>query len=108
MQHDLARRIIARQREDGTWVNTSLFHALDTLLTFSMPETRAAIRIAAPRLIDMQNDQGAFDDVGDEELALVALRALKTLGAGSSTPKPPRFSLPGTRPKRRRHNRAGR
>jgi hypothetical protein len=104
----MAREVIRNQQPDGSWPGVSLFHALDTMLNVSSPEARKAILLAVPKLLSEQRDDGSFDDSADEELALVALRALRSVGSGRTTPKPPRYSNPGKRPDLKRRDRAGR
>jgi hypothetical protein len=67
------------QRTDGGWPNTSLFHALDMLLSVSTAaQARKMLRRAAPLLCRMQQPGGAFDAGETEERALVAVRVLRT------------------------------
>jgi hypothetical protein len=72
----LARRILGRQQNDGSWTNTHAFHALKMLLGLTGPEVAVAARRAAPALIRLQTNEGAFDPTGNEEQALIALRVL--------------------------------
>jgi hypothetical protein len=72
----LVTEIGARQRDDGTWPDVTVFHAVDMLLSVPSPAARALVRKAAPHLAGLQRPSGAFDDRDTEELALIALRAL--------------------------------
>lgn len=70
-------RVLAQQQSDGTWPGADLFHALDMLLSLPFPSAREALKRATPALLSRQQPSGAFDEIGDEERALVALRVLK-------------------------------
>jgi len=74
----LATHVCQMQTADGAWDGTSVFHALDGLLTLRTPVARAAIGKALPHLLGLQQSSGAFDETDDEELAIIALRAVKT------------------------------
>jgi hypothetical protein len=74
----LATHVCKMQTADGAWDGTSVFHALDGLLTLRTPVARAAIGKALPHILGLQQSSGAFDDTDDEELAIIALRAIKT------------------------------
>ncbi len=78
----LTERLGEMQRADGSWEGTSLFHALDGLLTVRNAPARTVIARAIPRLLTGQTPSGAFDPSGDEELALIALRAIHTQTPG--------------------------
>ncbi len=77
---DLGRQILARQAKDGSWTGTHLFHALDMLLGLTGAGVSLAARRAAPVLVRLQTDAGAFDPTGGEEQALIALRVLLLAG----------------------------
>jgi hypothetical protein len=78
----LTERIAEMQSADGSWEGTSLFHAVEGLLNVRNEPARAAIARAIPRLLAGQLPSGAFDPSEDEELALIALRAIRTQGPG--------------------------
>jgi len=72
----LARRVLNRQQNDGSWTDTHAFHAVEMLLGLTGPELAVAARRAAPALVEQQAPDGAFDPTGNEEQALIALRLL--------------------------------
>lgn len=78
---NLTKTVLDRQREDGEWDGVPLFHALEALSTIPTPEARAGIRNAARAVLARQRPSGAFDESEQEELALVAARALVTARA---------------------------
>lgn len=69
------------QREDGSWPDVTVFHAVEMLLTVPTPQARRLIGRAAPHMASLQTAGGGFDDAGSEALALTALRALITARA---------------------------
>ena len=83
----LTARIGEMQNEEGVWEDTSIFHALDGMLTLRSSAAREVIGRAMPRLLQMQQPSGAFDESQDEELALIALRALRTQAVTGSAPQ---------------------
>jgi hypothetical protein len=66
------------QRDDGSWPDVTVFHAVDLLLTVPTPAARRLIARAAPFIASHQVASGAFDDTENESIALTALRALMT------------------------------
>lgn len=78
----LTERIGEMQRSDGSWEGTSLFHALEGLVNVRNEPARAAIARAMPGLLDEQLPSGAFDSSEDEEIALIALRAIRAQNPG--------------------------
>ena len=75
---DLVRRVLDQQLPDGSWQDAHLFNALDMLMSASTPEVRPAVKRAVPLLIGMQRDDGSFDETGNEEMVLIALRAFRS------------------------------
>lgn len=75
-----AKSFIATQADDGTWPETTLVHALDALLGFTMPEAGQAVRRAIPPLLAHQQPDGSFSPDGDEETTLIAMRVLTRAG----------------------------
>ena len=61
---------------------------LDGMLTLRSSAAREVIGRAMPRLLQMQRPSGAFDESEDDELALIALRALRTQAVTRSAPQP--------------------
>ncbi len=88
----IAGRLVALQQPDGAWENASLYHAVDALLTTQLPIARDAIFKATNRILDDQRPDGSFDEHGNEEVALIALRAIRSMGARRAKPRPPRLS----------------
>lgn len=88
----LAGRLTAMQNADGEWGGGSLFHALDNLLHVPLAEALEATRRAGPALIRRQQANGSFDETENEELALIALRALRTHGTARVKMRPPRLT----------------
>jgi hypothetical protein len=84
----LTARICGMQNTEGVWDGTSVFHALDGMLTLRSPAARAAIGKALPPLLSMQQSSGAFDETDDEELAIIALRAVKTQAPSMRAARP--------------------
>ena len=74
----LIDEVSERQQEDGSWPSVTIFHATDMLSGVPTPRARAAVRGAGPLVASMQTDDGAFDETGSEEIALIALRTLHT------------------------------
>lgn len=73
---DVAAGIVGRQDPDGGWQGVDLLHALDMLMAVGTPASLDAVRRALPLLCTLQHENGAFDEDGSEERALIALRAL--------------------------------
>lgn len=71
------RRLLDQQLPDGSWQDAHFFNALDMLMSSSTPEVRGAIKRAVPLLMSLQQDSGAFDESGNEEMVLIALRAFR-------------------------------
>jgi hypothetical protein len=89
----LAAELIGRQGTDGRWPGVSLFHALDCLWQVPGAQTTEAITRATPALLALQQGSGAFDESGNEEQTLIALRALRALAPGPVTPRLPEPTL---------------
>lgn len=66
------------QRDDGSWPDVTVFHAVDLLLPVPTRAARLLIARAAPFIAGQQVESGAFDPSGNEAIALTALRALMT------------------------------
>lgn len=75
-------RLGGKQRPDGTWPATDLFHACDMLLTAGTGPAREALLRTVPVLLGLQLPSGAFDPAEHEERALIGARVLK-LAAGA-------------------------
>jgi hypothetical protein len=88
----LTNRLVAMQTEQGEWESGSLFHALDNLLHAPFSEARDAVQRATPPLIARQQPNGSFDETDNEELALIALRALRTHGPARLKMRSPRVA----------------
>lgn len=88
----MAARLIDQQQPDGTWDKTSTFQAIDALLSVPSAESQVAVRHATESIIQEQRPDGSFDDDANEERALIALRAIWSIGTRRSTPRPPRLS----------------
>ena len=88
----IANRLIAFQRPEGDWENASLYHAVDALLALSTSTAREAIIKATQKMVEDQRPDGSFDEHANEEIALIALRSFKSLGAHRAKPRPPRLS----------------
>ena len=69
------------QRDDGSWPDVTVFHAVDLLLIVPTRAARTLIARAAPFIAARQVASGAFDDSDNEAIALSALRALMTARA---------------------------
>lgn len=80
-------RLTDAQLEDGTWRGASLYNALEALLQAPFPEAFEAVKRAAPEVVRTQTTSGAFDDKGNEEVALIALRTLRSHGLPSPIPR---------------------
>lgn len=78
----LVNRIGAAQHADGAWAGADLFHMLEGLVLAGIRPARAVIAKAAPALLALQRDEGAFDDPPHEERALIGLRALQVAAEG--------------------------
>ena len=78
----LVTEIGGRQREDGTWPEVTIFHAVDMLLSVPSPTARALVRAAAPHIAGLQRPSGAFGEGDSEEISLIALRALDAARTG--------------------------
>lgn len=78
----LVHRIGAAQDGDGRWPGADLFHMLEALVLAGIRPARAVIAAAAPALLSLQHDSGAFDDPPNEERALIGLRALQVAAEG--------------------------
>jgi hypothetical protein len=77
---ELLEDAAARQTGDGTWPDTALFHALDTISGATAPQVhRIAVRLG-PYLCAMQRPGGAFDATENEEWAVLAVRTLLLAG----------------------------
>ena len=89
---ELFAYLAGQQQADGRWPNTSMFHAVDTLLLLPTPEARESVNRAVPAVVeDLKNQTG--DESQNEDIALIALRALRSLGIRRPTPRPPRVSI---------------
>ena len=64
------------QQADGTWLNVTVFHAVDLLVSVPTRAARALIVRAAPFVASQQVPSGAFDPTENEAVALIGLRAL--------------------------------
>jgi hypothetical protein len=69
------------QRDDGTWPDVTVFHAVDLLVSVPTRAARALVVRAAPYFVSRQTPSGAFDPTESEVLALIGLRALLTARA---------------------------
>ncbi|MCZ6915625.1 MAG: hypothetical protein O7I93_02510 [Gemmatimonadetes bacterium] len=72
--------IIGLQNAEGTWGGTSIFHALDGMMAIRSDAAQRAIGRALPHVLALQRASGAFDDAESDELALIALRAVRGQG----------------------------
>jgi hypothetical protein len=72
----LVTRIGRAQRDEGDWPDADLFHMLDALILAGIRPARGLVARAAPALLALQRDHGAFDDPPHEERALIGMRAL--------------------------------
>ena len=73
-----ADAIIGLQNAQGAWDGTSVFHAVDGMMAIRGDAARRAIGRALPQMLTLQQESGAFDDADSDELALIALRAVKS------------------------------
>lgn len=78
----LATHLLRQQNDEGEWDGVQLFHALDALILIPAPAAVEATRHAVPALLARQRQNGAFDETGDEELALIAIQALRAQAGG--------------------------
>lgn len=78
----LVNRLGAAQNADGAWTGADLFHMLEALVLAGIRPARAVIAKAAPALLALQTDAGAFDNPPQEERALIGLRALQVAVEG--------------------------
>ncbi len=88
----LCEHVLEEQTDAGLWPGTSLFHAIETLLLLPTKAGVEAVRRSLPAVIREQRPSGAFDDTDNEEMALIALRALRAHGVPRVSPRPPRFN----------------
>jgi hypothetical protein len=72
----LTQKVVARQKDDGTWPVVTVFHAADMLSSNPTAEAREAVRKTAPAICAAQTDSGAFDETDSEHIALIAIRTL--------------------------------
>jgi hypothetical protein len=72
----LATFVAANQADDGNWQQADLFQTLDALHALHTPEAHAAVRRAAPALLERQRIDGSFGSTAKQERALIALRSL--------------------------------
>ena len=72
----LAALAAAHQHVDGGWRNADFFHVLEALRAAGTDEAHAAVRRAAPALIERQRSDGTFGPMAQQERALIGLRAL--------------------------------
>ena len=73
----LIARIARAQEPGGGWSDADLLHVLDALLVAGIRPARAVIMKAVPALLQLQRVDGSFDETGDEERALIGMRALQ-------------------------------
>lgn len=69
------------QRDDGSWPDVTVFHAVDLLLAVPTPAARTLVSRAARHVATLQTPTGAFDHTDSEPVALAGLRALLTARA---------------------------
>jgi hypothetical protein len=78
--HPLVERLVKlvaeHQAPDGTWPNADLFHVLEALLATRHPEAKAVIQRTRTVLASRQRADGTFGSPGQQERALIALRAM--------------------------------
>jgi hypothetical protein len=72
----LSELAAASQADDGGWVNTDFFHALDALTAAGTEDALTAVRRAVPALLGRQRADGTFGPMAQKERALIGLRAL--------------------------------
>jgi hypothetical protein len=72
----LVNRLGTAQNADGGWTGADLFHMLEALVLAGIRPARAVVAKAAPALLALQRDDGAFDAPPNEERALIGMRAL--------------------------------
>lgn len=78
----LVAEVADRQADDGSWPEVTVFHAVDMLMSVPTAPARAAVRRAAPLIAGLQGESGAFDDSENEDVALIAVRALHASRTG--------------------------
>lgn len=66
------------QRQDGSWPDVTVFHAVDLLVSVPTPAARQLVARAATCIAAQQTSTGAFDPDESEAIALIGLRALLT------------------------------
>jgi hypothetical protein len=69
------------QREDGTWPDVTVFHAVDLLVSVPTRAARTLVIRTASYLASQQTPSGAFDPTENDAMALIGLRALLTARA---------------------------
>jgi len=74
----LVAEVAEHQRDDGSWPDVTVFHAVELLFTVPTPAARQLIARAAPYIVSRQVASGAFDERDNEAIALTALRAVIT------------------------------
>jgi len=67
------------QRDDGSWPEVTVFHAVDLLSSVPLADARACLKRAAPFIVSQQTPAGAFDATASEDIALIAVRVLDTV-----------------------------
>lgn len=78
----LVAEVARHQRDDGSWPDVTVFHAVELLFTVPTPAARKLIARAASFMAARQTSSGAFDETDNEAMALTALRALITAQRG--------------------------
>lgn len=78
----LIGRLGTAQDAGGGWTDADLFHMLEALILAGIRPARALITRAAPALVALQREDGSFDDAGNEERALIGVRALAIAAEG--------------------------
>ena len=77
----LVAEVGRHQRDDGSWPDVTVFHAVDLLVTVPTRPARALVARAAAHIAAHQTPSGAFDSKETEAIALIGLRALLTARA---------------------------
>jgi hypothetical protein len=72
----LVNRLGTAQNADGGWTGADLFHMLEALVLAGIRPARAVVAKAAPAVLALQREDGAFDAPPNEERALIGMRAL--------------------------------